>query len=116
MRLEAERPPEFVWMSTFERSARRLLDEIDLRELEIALIADPRAGRVMPRTGGLRKMRWAAKGKGKRGGARVIYLYLPRLETVYMILAYGKDTVEGLTEEQRAELKALANVLKRGEG
>ena len=103
-------------MSTFEPSTRGLFDEGELRALEIALIADPRAGRVMPRTGGLRKLRWAAKGKGRRGGARVIYLYVPRLETVYMILAYAKDTIEDLTEGQRAELKALANVLKRGEG
>ena len=103
-------------MSTFERSVRGFLDEAELPELEIALIADPRAGRVMPRTGGLRKLRWAAKGKGRRGGARIIYLYVPRRETVYMILAYGKDTIEGLTEDQRAELKALTIVLKRGEG
>jgi len=75
---------------------------------------EPEAGRLMPRTGGFRKLRWAAKGKGKRGGARVIYLYVPARETVYMILAYGKDAVDDLTEAQRIELSALAQTIKRG--
>jgi hypothetical protein len=64
---------EFVWLPTFARSAAGLLDDNDLRELELALVENPERGATIRGTGGFRKLRWPARGKGKRGGARVVY-------------------------------------------
>jgi hypothetical protein len=105
---------EFAWLPTFERSAAGLLDEQARDELEAVLVENPKVGAPMPRTGGFRKMRWAARGKGKRGGARIIYYYVAKRETVYMVLAYGKDVQDDLTERQRAELRQLARTIKKG--
>jgi hypothetical protein len=107
---------EFVWLPTFERSAAGLLDATDRRELELALVEDPERGAVIRRTGGFRKLRWAARGKGKRGGARVVYYYAVSREVIYMVLAYGKGTKDDLTDAERAELKELARIIKRGSG
>lgn len=107
---------EFVWLPTFAATAKGLLDEEDRRELELALLEDPKRGDTMPRTGGFRKARWAAKGKGKSGGARVVYFYLAHRETIYVLLAYDKGTQDDLTELQRAELKKLAGIIKQGMG
>lgn len=107
---------EFVWLPTFERSTAGLLNETDRRDLELVLVKDPERGSVIQRTGGFRKLRWAARGKGKRGGARVVYYYVASRETVYMVLAYGKGTKDDLTDAERAELKELARIIKRGAG
>ena len=58
---------------TFSRQAERLFDEDEKSELISFLAENPTAGDVIPETGGVRKVRFAASGKGKRGGARVIY-------------------------------------------
>lgn len=105
---------EFVWLPTFEQSAKGLLNEEDRRELEIALVEHPDRGELIPRTGGFRKLRWAAGGKGRSGGARVVYFHVAHRETIYMILAYGKGVKEDLTESERKELKKLAVIIKRG--
>jgi hypothetical protein len=105
---------EFVWLPTFERSAAGLLDESDRRDLELALVEDPKRGTKIRGTGGFRKLRWATPGKGKRGGVRVVYYYVASREAVYMILAYGKGTKDDLTDAERAQLKELARRTKRG--
>jgi hypothetical protein len=103
---------EFFWLPTFERSAAGLLDEDDRRDLELALVEDPERGNAIPGTGGFRKLRWPARGKGKRGGARVVYYYVANHEVIYMVLAYGKGTKDDLTDAERAELKELARRIK----
>ena len=55
-----------------------LLPDEDYRLLQLELVRDPEAGHVIPGTGGLRKLRWAASGRGKRGGARIIYFWHPK--------------------------------------
>jgi hypothetical protein len=107
---------EFVWLPTFERSAAGLLDEISRRDLELALVEDPERGHAIPGTGGFRKLRRPARGKGKRGGARIVYYYLASREVIYMVLAYGKGTKDDLTDAERAELKQFARIIKRGAG
>jgi hypothetical protein len=105
---------EFVWLPTFERTARGLLTEADRRRLEMALVKDPEVGDLIPGTGGFRKMRWAARGKGKSGGARVIYFYVARRATIYVVLAYGKGVRADLTDAERTELKKMAESIKQG--
>ncbi|MEI8022148.1 MAG: type II toxin-antitoxin system RelE/ParE family toxin [Schlesneria sp.] len=70
---------------------------------------------VMPGCGGLRKLRTAdlKRGKGKRGGARLIYLYVPEARHFYMLDIYGKDEKDDLTNDEKKVLRLLAIELKR---
>ena len=79
-----------------------------------ALLAEPDLGSVMPGCGGLRKMRWPdpRRGKGKRGGLRIIYLHVPEVRVVLFLKVYDKDDAEGLTPEQRRTLTQLAGGLR----
>jgi len=79
------------------------------------LMANPDCGDVMPGCGGLRKLRVVdpRRGKGKRGGARLIYLHVPEIKRFYMIDIYGKDEKDGLSADERKFLKALTEDLRR---
>lgn len=74
----------------------------------------PEAGRVMPGCGGFRKFRWRdpRRGKGTRGGIRVIYLYCSDVLVVLLADAYDKDEASDLTEEQKTELARLAGIVR----
>ena len=104
---------EFVWLPTFERTAKGLLSEDDKRNIERTLCERLDAGSVMRRTGGLRKLRHPLPGGGKSGGARVIYRPNEACGRVYMILAYAKGTMDNLTREQENELRKLSRELAR---
>jgi hypothetical protein len=64
------------------------------------LVLRPEQGAVIPGSGGLRKLRWAAVGRGKRGGLRVIYYWVPDEEVFYMLYAYAKNEQGDLTPAQ----------------
>jgi hypothetical protein len=81
----------------------------DLRALQNHLLANPDAGDVIRGSSGLRKLRWMASGRGKRGGARVIYYHYVSAERIYLIYGYTKNEQEDLTREQ---LKQLAQLMK----
>ena len=81
----------------------------DLRGLQNFLLVTPDAGDVIPGGSGLRKLRWSAQGRGKRGGARVIYYWHVPGERIYLIYAYAKSVQADLTREQ---IKALAQLMK----
>jgi hypothetical protein len=80
-----------------------------LRGLQNFLLASPDAGDVIPGGSGLRKLRWSAQGRGKRGGARVIYYRHVPGERIYLIYAYVKNVRTDLTREQ---IKVLAQLMK----
>ena len=75
--------------------------------------ANPEAGRVIPETGGIRKLRWGAKGKGKRGGARIIYYFHNESMPVFLLSAYTKGEKTDLSTAERNALKKLAPELIR---
>jgi hypothetical protein len=100
---------EFIETCGFERAADFLFGEEGVAELQTALMLRPEMGAVIPGSGGLRKVRWAAKGKGKRGGARVIYYWMKDGSTIYLIYAYAKNRKENLT---RDELKILRQTIE----
>jgi hypothetical protein len=102
---------EFVWLPTFERSSKTLLDDEDKQAIERILCERLDAGSVMKRTGGLRKLRYRLRGGGKRGGARIVYLPDEVCERVYMILAYAKGAKDSLTRAQENELRRLVREL-----
>jgi hypothetical protein len=77
--------------------------------LQTALVNRPNAGAVIVGSGGLRKLRWATKGKGKRSGSRVIYYWAVTQEQLLMLLIYSKSEREDLTREP---LKTLKKIVK----
>ena len=104
---------EFVRTSTFERSwaAAGLSDE-DLRELEKMLLTNPEAGTVISGLNGCRKLRFQLPGRGKSGGARVIYVDVVVKEKIFLLLAYPKNVQENLTPEQKKHLHSLVEIIK----
>jgi hypothetical protein len=93
--------------SMFTRHVQELLSDEEYRELQIALVQRPNAGAVMAGSGGLRKLRWATKGKGKRGGSRVIYYWAVTQDQLLMLFIYRKSEQEDLTREQLKTLKKI---------
>ena len=85
----------------------------DSAELEIYLAANPTAGDIIPGTGGVRKLRWAASGRGKRGGARIIYYYHSLVMPLFLIAAYAKNTKSTLTNAEKSQLRKLTAKLKK---
>lgn len=84
-----------------------LLDDEAYRSLQLALWLQPDLGAAIRGSGGLRKLRWAQKGKGKRGGLRIIYYWDEPSETFYMLYTYRKSVQEDLTAQQRKLLTHL---------
>ena len=106
---------EFVETWIFTKRIIALGLENQLRELQDLLPANPDAGAVDAGTGGLRKVRIAdpRRGKGKRGGARVHYLLLTHRGLVYLVYVYGKDESDALTPDQKRQLRAVVEMIKR---
>lgn len=97
---------------TFSRQADKLFDEDERRELIDFLAVNPTAGDEIPGTGGVRKLRFGALGRGKRGGARVIYYFGGMEMPIYALLAYAKSTRTDLTPAERRRVSALAAALR----
>lgn len=91
----------------FTAAILELLSDEEYRLFQAALVARPDAGRLIRGTGGLRKVRWAAKGHGKRGGVRVIYYCHVAGDRLLMLLAYAKSQQGDLTPRQRAILRKI---------
>jgi len=90
---------------TFTRQIGAILSDEEYRHLQNQLIEQPGVGVMIPGTRGLRKLRFAETGKGKRGGGRLIYYWLVNSDVLYMVYAYRKSAAEDLTASQ---LKKLA--------
>jgi mRNA-degrading endonuclease RelE of RelBE toxin-antitoxin system len=97
---------------TFTKQAEALFDEVEKQELITFLSQNPFAGDVIMGTGGVRKLRFAASGRGKRGGARVIYYYLDEDMPLYALLVYPKNAKTDLTQEDKRAATALVSALK----
>jgi len=104
---------EFIITQNFDRCWTALkLSENTLRELQNVLLENPKIGEVVPDTGGVRKMRLAAFGKGKSGGIRVIYLDIEKKSQLYLLLVYPKSVKETLTAEDKKVIASLTSELK----
>ena len=97
----------------FLRKAAPMLDEEERSGLIVLLGMNPEAGDVIPETGGVRKLRWAVQGKGKRSGVRVIYYFHNELFPVIPLTVYAKNQKANLTKAERREFKKLVPVLVR---
>lgn len=90
---------------TFEEKARNLLGHDGFDALLELLARRPRAGRIIEGTRGLRKIRVARSGRGKSGGARVIYYYHDDTKPILLLLIYAKADQDNLTRAQKARLR-----------
>ena len=82
-------PMAVVETPFFLRKAASLLDEEERSELVVFLGANPGTGNIIPETGGVRKPRWGAQGKGKRGGVRVIYYFHSESFPLFLLTVYA---------------------------
>ena len=81
--------------------------DFELNALQWALVANPESGDLIRGSGGLRKLRWAESGRGKRGGLRVIYYWHVPGSVILLLLAYPKNEQENLTPDQLKVLKSI---------
>jgi len=101
-----------VETSAFARRAEKLLSSEEHEELLFYLALHPLSGDEIPGTGGVRKVRFAARGKGKSGGVRVIYCVYDEENPLYAIFLYGKNEQANLTSEQKREVAGFAATIK----
>ena len=99
----------FIETPVFTAALRRHLSDEAYRALQLALVLRPEQGPVISGSGGLRKLRWAVPGRGKRGGLRVIYYWVPDKEVFYMLYAYTKNEQGDLTP---AQVRVLARLVR----
>lgn len=99
----------FIELPAFERHRSRYLDDDQFHELQLCLMADPGSGDTIAGTGGLRKMRFpdARRGKGKRGGLRVVYFWWEHAKQFWLFTLYDKDEVKDLAAEDKRALKRM---------
>jgi len=86
----------FIETRLFTRLVGEYLTDEEYRELQAALIERPEAGAVIPGSGGVRKLRWRAPGRGKRGGYRVIYYTKTAQRVIWMLTLYPKNVAENI--------------------
>ena len=105
----------FIEVPIFTKKWKELgFTDENLRELQKVLLDDPKAGDAIQGTGGLRKIRipMENKGKGKRGGARVVYVDVELKESIYFINVYSKDEKADLTPDEKKAFKGIIKFLK----
>lgn len=105
----------FVGSSEFTEWVAEFLPDDAYAALQQELMDQPDKGDVMPGCSGLRKVRTSdpKRGKGKRSGARVIYLYVSEAKWFYMLDIYGKDEKDDLSSAEKKTLAQLVDELKR---
>ena len=99
---------ELIETPTFTRQVQEALSDDEYRALQLHLVLRPGAGDLITGTGGLRKIRWRVQGRGKRGGARVIYYWKSGAGQIYLLYLYTKNTRNSLSPR---ELRILRNLV-----
>jgi len=107
-------PMTVVETARFLKDVKPLLSQSEREELVAFVGANPEAGEIIPETGGLRKIRWALAGRGKRGGARVIYYWHSERLPLFLLAAYGKNEKANLSKAERNSMKRLVPILVAG--
>jgi hypothetical protein len=102
-----------VELKNFRVSAETIFSDREIADLVDFIAANPDHGVIIPGTNGVRKIRWRAKGKGKRGGARIIYYFRDLNMPVFVIAVYAKGEKINLTAGERNQIGALVDSLVR---
>jgi putative transcriptional regulator len=103
----------FIETDSFNKAITALMPDEDYARLQQACVDDPELGDLIPGTGGMRKVRWTPGGKGKSGGARVIYFWRDRAAQIIFLMVYGKGVKTNLTAGEKRRLKQAAEALKQ---
>ena len=98
---------KFIETPIFSRQLYDLLADDEYRALQLALLLRPEQGARIAGSGGLRKLRWRLRGKGKRGGLRIIYYLDGQERVIYLLFLYPKNRQEDLTPEQLKMLRKI---------
>lgn len=104
--------PTVVETSAFRRKAEKLLSSEEYDDLLLYLSMYYMAGDEIPGTGGVRKLRYAIRGRGKSGGVRVIYYFFDEVNPVLALFLYGKNEQANLTPAERKLASSLAAAMK----
>ena len=99
----------FIETSLFTAQLARFLSDEEYRQFQTYLMARPDAGDVIRGSGGIRKVRWGARGRGKSGGVRVIYYWVTTAAQIYLLTIYGKSERSDIDRET---LRRIANRLE----
>lgn len=105
-----------VELPEFQKKSDKWLTKSERLSVINYLAAHPAAGDLIQGTGGLRKLRWSAKGKGKRGGVRVIYFYHNESIPVFLLTLFGKGEKANLSKAERNDLAKLTSLLVKNYG
>ena len=99
-----------VETSVFTKQVTKLMSDEEYRQLQLALVMRPDSGAIVRGSGGLRKLRWSARGRGKRGGSRIIYYWAVQQEQLLLLLIYPKNVQDDLTPDQLKVLRQIVEV------
>ena len=108
---EGQRLLEIVEVGSFAADAENILSAQEIEEMKRELACVRQLGSVIEGTGGLRKFRFGAKGKGKSGGARVLYYYGGDHMPIFLIALYPKSEKENISAAEKKAIKKLINCL-----
>jgi mRNA-degrading endonuclease RelE of RelBE toxin-antitoxin system len=98
---------ELIETAIFTRQATAEWSPETYRAFQLYLVLHPEAGAVIPRSGGLRKVRWRLPGRGKRGGARVIYYLKAATGRIFLLFLYPKNVRSDLSQGELRTLRRL---------
>jgi hypothetical protein len=98
-------------LPSFKKSASDVFDRDEIECLIAFLSNQPDAGAIMPRTGGVRKLRWGAKGKGKSTGARILYFFHDLNMPLYLLLCFSKSDRIDISEKEKSMMRNLTREL-----
>lgn len=101
-----------VELPPFLSQIGKAIQENERDDLVDFLAKNPESGEEITGTGGVRKLRWAGKGKGKRGGLRVIYYFYNETAPIFLLTVYGKGVQEDLTSDQKKKMTEITKILK----
>jgi hypothetical protein len=104
----------FVETAAFTRRVASRLKDEELRELQSRLIAKPDSGDLIRGSGGLRKVRVSSSGRGKSGGARVIYYWVVSADRIWLFDVYAKNEKGDLTKSELKAIKTVLDAMKKG--
>ncbi|MFZ1040557.1 MAG: type II toxin-antitoxin system RelE/ParE family toxin [Anaerolineales bacterium] len=102
---------EFIEASAFTKYVYKYLSEDEYLGLQSFLLQYPEAGKVVPKSGGVRKVRWAMTGKGKSGGVRVIYYFKKQDDEIWLLTIYSRSETENISAHVLRQIaKEIENV------
>lgn len=102
----------FIEAKPFTLRIKSLGADEELEALKKELVESPEKGEVIPGTGGLRKVRMRLPGRGKSGGARVLYIFLQVNYTIFFIFVYPKNEMENISAADKKRFKEVIDVIK----